>query len=55
MGGDYWFTYVYKSSHTSTKAKQRSGYELLNRNASPRRLAAPIGSSSSRHAFGAIR
>ena len=49
MGGDYWFTYVYE-------AKQRSGYELLNRNASPRRFAAPIGSSSSsRQAFGAIR
>jgi hypothetical protein len=48
MGGDYWFTYLYK-------AKQRSGYELPNRNASPPRFAASTGSSSSRHAIGAIR
>jgi len=46
--GDYWFQRLQKPSSGADT-------ELPNRNASPRRSAAPIGSSSAQRASGAIR
>ena len=46
--GDYWFTYVYKS-----QAAER--IRAAEQERSPRRSAAPIGSSSAQRASGAIR